>query len=65
MDIYDDIDGSGRTIVILEKKDGQALVQALEFATARQDELRTKKALRKSSHAYKVASEIEQKLPVY
>lgn len=65
MQIYEDVDGKGRTVLILEKQDGRDLIRALEYATAPQKVLRDMKALPKSSRAFKIANEIENTLSVF
>lgn len=65
MQIFDDGTGNGDSVIILSKQEGQALLRALEFATAPKHTLKEMKALSRSSKAHKVASEIEAKLACY
>lgn len=65
MQVYENIDEQGKTIIVLEKKDGQDLLRALEFATAPAHALREMKSLSKTSRAHKIAKQLEEKLYVF
>ena len=63
MRIFENSNGKGETILILDKNEGQALCRALEISTA--PKLLELRPLRRSSNAWKIANEIEQKLPCF
>lgn len=65
MKIFDEGNGNGDSVILLSKKEGQALIKALNFATTSTKNLKVKKALSKSSTAYKMAKKIEDELACF
>jgi hypothetical protein len=62
MKLFCDNDGKGETVIILDKKEGQALCAALTHAT---EPPKNGKHLNKRSAAWKVAFKIAEELAVW